>query len=464
MRFWGGLGLVLLMANDLLDFGLELGIESEQEIMSTVAEFIPIAEHAIGTPSLLNSTARSVLMMGRFVESLRERKEFIDFAERFRRATGMVLADYQALCIGLISHYMKLDVQAFRSNPGCFLLSRDGWSRNTAVPESISDLFLSQISATPEEISKRLQQRDYGSSDFTWIRNAPIYATKDGYFPFDLAYLSEKLQSGPFWAVHDSMACQERPKLHAFWGLVFEGYVHWLLSSAVGPKNLFVASPKFQSTSTEACDAMLRCGSSIAVFEFKGSMLTAQAKYSGQPKLLASEIDKKLVGSASEKKGVAQLSHVIRRLFDPKSSLPLEGIDLSGIRTIYPVLVTRDDVGSAVGINLYLNKKFREIFNSRCVRPLRVTPLFCLSVEDLELISGYLSEAAFTEILEARYDNDRSLASTFAAVNNEVMRKIGRRRNKHLEQAFAAGMDVVCERLFPGRRLDHPYLHLQPGD
>ena len=100
-------------------------------------------------------------------------------------------------------------------------------------------------------------------------------------------------------------------------------------------------------------------------------------------------------------------------------------------------------------INAFLNRRFRNVLNPKMVRPRTVTPLFCLSSEALEVISGYLGEARFTDILEARYRSEPTLMSTFLAVDNAVINKIGKRRNKDLDAAFDEFRSGVALRLFP---------------
>jgi hypothetical protein len=277
--------------------------------------------------------------------------------------------------------------------------------------------------------------------------------------PIDPLLLSEKLQAGPFWLLNDGLEAAGRNKLRAFWGLVFQAYAQWLLDNAVdGIRNVFIPSPTYVRDGMEACDALVCCGSSLIVLEFKASMFTAEAKYAGRPDILAEEIDKKLGGLSAGKRGIPQLAACISKLFDKKSPSKITNVDLSGVRTIYPVLVTADDLGGALVINMYLANRFRRIFNVRSIKPRKVAPLFCMSIEDLENISGYLKEAELAEILESRYRFDPSLKSSFATAENEVLARIGKRTNLALEKAFAEAMDSACERLFPGKTLDHAYL------
>ena len=145
----------------------------------------------------------------------------------------------------------------------------------------------------------------------------------------------------------------------------------------------------------------------------------------------------------------------MRKMFRKDSPENLANVDLSRIRTIYPVLVTRDDIGGALVMNLYLARKFGQLLSGRSIKPRVLTPFFCMSADELETISAYLKEAEFTSILEARYRADPILRSTFTAVDNAVLRTIGLRRNPILEDAYATAMDEFCGKLFPGKVLEH---------
>jgi hypothetical protein len=100
-------------------------------------------------------------------------------------------------------------------------------------------------------------------------------------------------------------------------------------------------------------------------------------------------------------------------------------------------------------MNAYLASKFRESFTRKAVT-VTVTPLFSLSAQDIELICGYLKEVSVASLLEERYRKDPKLLSSFWAVDNDIIEKIGGRRCVAFSNAFSEYSRMVEQTLFPG--------------
>jgi hypothetical protein len=60
--------------------------------------------------------------------------------------------------------------------------------------------------------------------------------------------------------------------------------------------------------------------------------------------------------------------------------------------------------------------------------PSSVTPMFCLSADDLEKLSAYLPDCTLADVLSARYKRDKVLQSSFWLVENSVLKKKGERK------------------------------------
>ena len=148
-------------------------------------------------------------------------------------------------------------------------------------------------------------------------------------------------------------------------------------------------------------------------------MFTANAKYGGDLAALKEEIHKKLIGQeGGDRKGVRQLAHGISNVFQHGQCL--RDIDLSSITKVYPLLITRDEIGSAFYLARYLNEAFREALDRGKTRA-TLAPVFCMSVDHLEAFAGALSKVALSEILHARYRQDRKLEMPFWLPNNEAL-------------------------------------------
>ncbi len=445
---WGGFGAVLLMANDQLPFLFPPAEARDEQLVNTLAEFVPVLELS-GPSSIKNKTARAHTLSAIAAE-LTAHQDFVDIAGIFGRLAGMNVLEFRALCFASMTKYMQLDLEQFQQNPGSFFLART-WFDKAALDPAKVNRFLVDVSAHGESLKQRFEQRNAGKSDFTPIRDKPIYVSNDKLFPIDAAFLGEKLETGIFWTVHNSLSGAEKQRLHRFWGYVFQIYMDRLLSSTVdGNKNIYVPSPRYVSDGQEVCDGLILCGSSVVLLEYKGATFTAESKYSGDSALLAQAIDEKLVAQ----KGVRQLANAVQRLFTRDAADQIVGANISNIRSVFPVLVTRDGIGGALVINLLLNRKFEVMFNRRLCRPRIVTPLFCMDAKTAEIISAYLREARLDDILDARYRNDPRMMSSFQQVPNPVLESIGRRQSEYVNYSFDQFVNSGLTLLFPGEHFE----------
>lgn len=442
LAYGGGIGLVLLMANDLLPKGLAGPAPTTEQMINVLSEFIPIAE-ASGFNKAVNKIVRGHLMLNHFFRNGREELE-----RAFKQTTGISVDDYLALCFATLCRYSNLDFKKYIASPNEYVLTQ-GWYRTTPIPPQALTMFLNEISATISEFRTFLGGKRYVSNDFTCFKNKPLLRDGENYFLIDPTFLAEKGESGTFWRMNEALSAPARLRFHANWGLAFEGYINWLMADSVdGVKNRCYPNPKFADNAEEVCDAIVVCGSSAIFVESKGATFTAEAKYGSDPKKLKKEIEEKLIHTDEREVGIGQLALRIGNAFDLKFPRRIEGLDLAGVNKVFPVLVTRDDIGAALVMNAYLASRFRELFRRKAVS-VKVTPAFSLSAQDVEMICGYLKEASFADLLEERYRDDRNLLSTFWAVDNAIVHRIGDRECKSFSDALHNYFRKVEAVLFP---------------
>lgn len=439
----GKFGRVLLMANDLLPKRVTGPASTHAQMINVLSEFIPIAE-ASGSYKAIHKIVRSSLMLDRFLPNKGEQIRQI-----FERTTGVPLNDYLALCFATLCRYFDLDLKKFQHDPGNFVLSRN-WFRTTPIAPSIIEKFFLEISATAQEFRASLEKKRGATNDFTVFRSKPIFGNGESHFMIDSLFLAEKSESGVFWRVNQALPAALRLQFHQDWGLAFEKYVNWLIGESIDSSlNRLYPNPKFCDTGEEVCDAILVCGDSALFVESKGATFTAEAKYGTDSDCLRSEIEEKLVETEGRRKGVGQLALRIEEVFSRKNPRRIEALDTSRVAKVFPVLITRDDIGAALVMNAYLASRFRELFRRKTIS-VTVTPPFSLSAQDLEMICGYLKEASLADLLEERYRNDRDLFSTFWFVKNSIIDTIGGRECKPLNNALHSYFRNVEQILFPG--------------
>jgi hypothetical protein len=448
----GPVGTLFLMANDQLHYGFPTTEDYEQKLLNMLTEFVIVAECS-GYHAFRNSIARAHLMYSRLSDELTHDPDYVDIRGKFERIVDMPIEEFQALCFSLLSKYFRIDVHSYAQEPNTFLLQRSYFEK-TAIPVDKVDRFVQEMSEDPENLKKIYERRLKGKNDFTLFRSKPLCFVRDRVFCIDVGLLSEKLESGPFWRVQFSLDDAGRESLHRFWGKLFEHYVNWMLGDCIGKNNrhnVLYANPKYEDGS-EVCDAIILCGSAAIFVEYKGATFTAAAKYSGSPSVLKTEIESKLLqNDRGRPKGIMQLADAIRRTCRREAPEGIHGIDLSDVRTIYPLLLTRDAIGDVFLINEILNAKFRAIptLSRKTVQPKRLTPLVCMAAETIEQVAPYLSDVPFSDIIDDRYRGRRSMGANFFGVDIPLLRELGERENKILAGAFHEFTQPLVKALFP---------------
>ena len=449
--YWNGLGIAFLMVNNLLhhDFAYREQL-APQQLLIRMIHSIPLLE-SWHNNAISYRISRSWLMLKRFGPT-EGSASYLNIEQVFQSASGISTEEYLALCCAMISHYLDLTFEKIAETNNSTALNKE-WFTKAGVDAEVSDRFLDDVSASPEAMAGKFAARDWGPSDITWFRDKPVSRVQENVlFAMDTKVLTEKLDSGIFWKVHNSLDTRkEKERLHNYWGVAFENYMNWLLEEACrnGP-NQFYASPRYVKSGAEVCDAIVVSGSDAVFIEYKGSTFTAESKYKGDVGELAVEIEENLIGTPAKRKGVCQISHAIGSVFDKHNPSPIFGIDLSQINTIFSMLVTRDDVGGCWGISHYLQLQADTFLNRRNVRPKTVTPIFSLSSEGVEGISAYLHEDPLPRLLNGWYKNDPERYWSFQTIPNPIIDSRGLKTNAHLDATSKRVFEDAIRLLFPG--------------
>jgi hypothetical protein len=118
-------------------------------------------------------------------------------------------------------------------------------------------------------------------------------------------------------------------------------------------------------------------GDALVLLEYKSSMFSARAKYSGNHVLLRNEIAAKLVRDEAtiRRKGVEQLAFSIRRLFENPDREVIGGFSAHNIARVYPLLITLDDLGGCLLVSRLLNTYFDEFLDRAQFAPIEIRPI-----------------------------------------------------------------------------------------
>jgi hypothetical protein len=416
-------GSLLLMASELLaSLPLKRPIVSE-ELARRISSILPDTE-TNGPSTYPRKMARSLAMSTRFADQLQGNKNHFDMRRLFREATQLDLETFYALLFGCFSRFLDLEKIKASLNLTDYAIGRDYFRMCASIAPEDLESFFAYMSADAANLSGDVRTRNPHRNEFTILRNKPLFDDGGLYRPLDLSMLADKMESGVFWSVNGQIAPEKRDQFHAFWGEVFERYVSWLLGSCVdGAVNKFFPNPHYLKKDIEACDGIILSGTSAILVEYKGSTLTANGKYGGDASVLDAELKKKFVGTEAARKGVRQLADAIRKLFGKEVHDQLSGIDLTKTENVIPVLLTRDDIGSAFNSSAYLNYHFQELVRGTDFTR-TISPLNALSVDDFERLAPYLVDVSLGDILMARLNGDKDLIYPLWLGDNAVLSKL----------------------------------------
>lgn len=453
----GLFGTMLLMANDHFHYGLypfQDGDDTDEfeRVSRIAAEFIPVNEYS--GFRVENKLTRAHLMMTRYTNKLCRHPDFIDIATEYEKLAGISLPNYEALSFGLFARCtVNITLEALRASAWVAGIQPANFNQ-TAIPSATTQAFFREFADTPEGLvssigASRKARRDFGPNDFTVFRKKPLITESYGSLPSDVMFVIEKFETGPYWRVSDTDTATG-DKLRRFWGAVFEAYVNDAIKVIAAEAGTpFIPDPRLMSDpNVQVCDGLLIEGDALVVMEYKASMFTARSKYSGDHILLRDEIAAKLVRDHAEKrkKGVEQLGDAVKVLFSDPGLEMVKGLDLSGIKCVYPLLVTLDDVGASLLISRLLNLSFTQSFRDYRAKGVDVRPIFCTDIESLEMVLPYLGVRPLSGFLQHWLNNDTKLMGTLLA---RLPAGLPRKRNQFLDKEWKALHEDLAARLFP---------------
>jgi hypothetical protein len=406
------LGNVFLMANEQLYSPVPERIEPNDAILQLILLLLPSSEANLFVNAILKM-ARAHLMVTRIAEKRRQEKGFFDIPVLFQDATGISYEAFEALMIGVFTRLVNVDQALKDANQFGIEAS---YFANTSAQVGQIDKFFALVSATLDEYATALESQKPRPNDFRVIRDKPIVKLWNRYFPLDAHIGIEKFESAVYWCILKYLPENQKKVFPTFWGNIFEDYVIWLLKNSAKEKfNRIIANPRYaDEPDQQVCDVIVQCGPIAIFIEIKGNTITSEAKYSNDLAELRKELERKWVGTEEKRKGVWQLVSAIKATCSNEGPRMIEGIDMRRVSCVMPVVVTRDDFGGYMGVNTYMNERFKQVLgNVRYQRS--ITPLLCICVDTLEKLSPYLEDTSLSEFFSSRLRGDKKLSAPFFA-------------------------------------------------
>ena len=444
-----GAGIMMLMASELLASRASRRPASSEELARRISSILPDME-TNGPLTYHRRMARSLAMCTQFADQLRGTKNYFDVRRLFHDGTEIELDTFYALLFGCVSRFLNLKEIKASMNLAPYAVGAEFFRKCTAITPNELTRFFDYMSADAASFAAEVLAKNPHRNEFTVFRNRPLFADNGKYLPLDLSLLADKMESGVFWSVHNQVDSKKRDNFHQFWGEVFELYISWLIGASVDGKiNKFFARPRYlKRVGAEVCDAIVLSGTSAILIECKGSTFTAKGKYGGDSKALDAELRQKFVGTETSRKGVRQLVDAIKSLFAKDARDVIADVDLQKVENVIPIILTRDDIGSAFNFSAYLNFHFQELIQGIGFTH-SVSPLSALSAADLESVSPYLVDMSLSDALLARIAADKDLVFPFWNNENAVLKNLQARPSLLLNEQIERLGEICIARLRP---------------
>ncbi len=378
-------GELSLMANEHASATAPPGLSDADSLMALMCDFIPVTE-----ANELKFDMASISRMHKLVHHIAPARNcdpgFFDIASLFERASGLPLQTYEALSLAILPRVLDSakDAVTHSLHYGVHI----NFFGQTGLSAEHREIFFNLLARTPQEFRARLDGTSPPLSDFTVFKETPFLRNPDRLVPLDTTACMEKFETSVFWTIFKYLPDKQKEPFVSFWASQFEGYIDWLLANSVDKRlNRFWPSPRYVASNEEVCDGIIISGTTAIFIECKGGFIRADAKYGGDPAKLKAEVEKKYVTP----KGVFQIARSIASALNRSGRPLIDGVDLSRITTVMPLLITRDDLGDGFFVNSYLDLRFqdakRNLALSSTIEPVYCTKLLCISVDIIEKIS-----------------------------------------------------------------------------
>lgn len=446
------LGEIALLANDYVTGSALRQAEKRDKVdyLILLIEMLPTWEITNG-PDLAYGLTRAYGMLqvhllgdDPIVSELRSKLP-LDFSEA--KFDGLPIDDYVGCIFGMYSWYETLDAQQLVDGTLNCVIDTSGFLGKTHFPKALFDGFVDARSKTIDEFRSLVSAEaittgdqlgaklasDLFIADTIAIRNYPLCRLDATHLVcLDTRFLSELLIYGLYWRILGALTKKDDGDLFlSLWGRLFELYLseHLLFHypSAMSPLRVDVSYDGGQ------VDALLDFGEDLVLFEFKGSLLKAQAKYNRDAQAFKDDFWLKFVeNEKGEPKALRQLASSCAAAASGKLKSTMTP------KRIFPVFVGYDAVLDGFWVNRYAD----DIFKNHLVAGLRgpVRPLTVMSVESLESLLPYTSagDVTWTDFLARRFFDDQVVdySVSQAIYDWRAEKKIEVRRNALILKQF----------------------------
>ena len=388
----------------------DLEIKAEDQVAlrrDVLVNFIPLMEYRM-RPLSSRSNGEFLVRSYELLCRLEKTDSNIDVNDLFYQATGLTLLNYYHLIALIVVKYMNLSLEAISEGEESLFIDFKG----SPDLKSLYDKLLPHDCISVNTLTVETEKYSGLANEFLLWRQYPLVRLSENHIIcVDIGFLLEKLQTGVFWIIQKQLEKRKKgdgQKIISLWGDVFEDYAASIIKRCINSQKPSVEqcilNPKYNGKGVNECTDIVVCSDdTLILLECKAPLLSAKARFSGDFDELRQELQTKLVrtetrGGRKKPKGVGQLWHAIQTLghTNKKERRKVEGIDISKVKKIYPVLILSDSVFGSPCMNWFLNLEFqRFVKRNPLQKHLEIMPLTVLTAEHLEELEPWLNDTPF---------------------------------------------------------------------
>ena len=414
-------GRMLLMVNDHLhdaNFTAPIRLETVHDFAKWICEFLPISES--GDEDLGATLARNQLMLGPLTRARSKDRRHYDARKYFEQEKSIDSTTFTAFLFAIVAYLNARTFQDSLKEPGNLYFNHHRFS-NTALSQEQITALLNLVSKPASRLKSNIGNRDFGLDDNTEMRKIPMVrrwlgiglkTQWAGDLVLDPVYLWERLLMEPYWLSSKRFGAPFR----SFWGDVFEDYCNKLMGEATSSSGASYLPNVLRKNKEQLSDGLLLEGDTLVIIEYKGFMLSAEAKYSGDPERLLAAIQGNLVKTeAGQKKGVEQIAEAAEYLFGKERFIEQVFPEWRAIKKVFPCIITLDSIGGAIGISTMLQLYARPLKVS-----VEIAPVFCVPISQIEKLAPYFRSTGFVSILKKWLQMNPTLGTPLSQIEMDL--------------------------------------------
>lgn len=396
-------------------------------------------------PFLIKSIGRGWALFSNYFS-----KHYAPFDDEFQKTTELSVEEYYICSVAIAINYMNP-----KTNSGLFNVND---LFNMPSYGHVIKKYLNLECQTADELKRALWGNvaldldGLINSDFDYlpIREKPVYYTNDGRaIILDPVFFSEKMTVGPLFLLPK----KKREKAFTDFGKTFEDYVCDILermfpdlSQAANRRVNCNIIGKDHDKQEFEIDVCLNDITEVVFFEAKTGFIREDKILADDYELYLDHLSEKYIQSTHGKKGIGQLSRIVKTLASRKWLG--ENQEFSEAKKVYSVLIVQDPLLSAPVYGEFFASEFLRLLNHDSpaskgqflIGNLEVALPIIITIDDLENLETSIEHFGFRDLLS---DYSKSCPDRLVTLHNFIVSSRYNRKMYHNKNIANSTIDIV---------------------